>query len=177
MENAANTVSGILGDLDTTIMFATAGTLNADVDDESFAGKYKIEIEVEINRINFYYKSYIQYTDNYFSSLDHRENILKTAKALVEDTKTLVAGAASSQEQLAVAAQNAVTTIVQLSEVVKSGAASLGSPNREAQVMLINAVKDVASALSDLMQSTKAASGKSIQDPAMHHLKDSAKVS
>ena len=108
---------------------------------------------------------------------DHRENILKTAKALVEDTKTLVAGAASSQEQLAVAAQNAVTTIVQLSEIVKSGAASLGSPNREAQVMLINSVKDVASALGDLMQSTKSASGKSIQDPAMHHLKDSAKVS
>lgn len=101
---------------------------------------------------------------------------MKTAKALVEDTKTLVAGAASSQEQLAVAAQNAVTTIVQLSEVVKSGAGSLGSPNKEAQVMLINAVKDVASALSDLMQSTKQASGKSIQDPAMHHLKDSAKV-
>lgn len=94
----------------------------------------------------------------------------------MEDTKTLVAGAASSQEQLAVAAQNAVSTIVQLSEVVKSGAASLGSPNREAQVMLINAVKDVASALGDLMQSTKAASGKSIQDPAMHQLKDSAKV-
>jgi talin len=145
LENAANTVSGILGDLDTTIMFATAGTLNADTDEEVFA--------------------------------DHRENILKTAKALVEDTKTLVAGAASSQEQLAVAAQNAVTTIVQLSEVVKSGAASLGSPNREAQVMLINAVKDVAAALADLMQSTKAASGKNIHDPAMHQLKESAKVS
>lgn len=40
LENAANTVSGILGDLDTTIMFATAGTLNADQDDEVFAGKY-----------------------------------------------------------------------------------------------------------------------------------------
>ena len=59
---------------------------------------------------------------------------MKTAKALVEDTKTLVAGAASSQEQLAVAAQNAVTTIVGLSEVVKNGAASLGSQNQEAQV-------------------------------------------
>ena len=66
--------------------------------------------------------------------LDHREYILKTAKALVEDTKTLVAGAASSQEQLAVAAQNAVTTIVQLSDVVKNGATSLGSQNQEAQV-------------------------------------------
>ena len=77
---------------------------------------------------------------------------------------------------MAVAAQNAVSTIVQLSEVVKAGAASLGSPNREAQVMLMNAVKDVASALGDLMQSTKAASGKSTHDPAMHQLKDSAKV-
>lgn len=100
--NAASTVSGIIGDLDTTILFATAGTLHAEDENESFA--------------------------------DHRENILKTAKALVEDTKTLVAGAASSQEQLAVAAQNAVATIVQLSEVVKFGAASLGSNNPEAQV-------------------------------------------
>ena len=56
------------------------------------------------------------------------------SQALVEDTKTLVAGAASSQEQLASAAQNAVTTIVRLSEVVKSGAATLGADNPEAQV-------------------------------------------
>lgn len=42
--------------------------------------------------------------------------------------------------------------------------------------MLINAVKDVASALGDLIQATKAASGKPINDPAMTHLKESAKV-
>ena len=35
--NAASTVSGIIGDLDTTIMFATAGTLNAEGEEESFA--------------------------------------------------------------------------------------------------------------------------------------------
>lgn len=74
------------------------------------------------------------------------------------------------------AAQNAVTTIVQLAEVVKFGAASLGSNNPEAQVMLINAVKDVASALGDLIHATKAASGKGIDHPSMNHLKDSAKV-
>ncbi|XP_018022014.1 talin-2 isoform X3 [Hyalella azteca] len=142
--NAASTVSGIIGDLDTTIMFATAGTLNAENDDDCFS--------------------------------DHRENILKTAKALVEDTKTLVAGAASSQEQLAVAAQNAVSTIVQLAETVKNGAASLGANNPDAQVMLVNAVKDVAMALGDLIHATKAASGKSINDPAMTCLKESAKV-
>lgn len=84
--NAASTVSGIIGDLDTTIMFATAGNLNPEDEQESFA--------------------------------DHRENILKTAKALVEDTKTLVAGAASSQEQLAVAAQNAVSTIGKIFQFV-----------------------------------------------------------
>ncbi|CAG9813617.1 unnamed protein product [Phaedon cochleariae] len=142
--NAASTVSGIIGDLETTIMFATAGNLNSESEHESFA--------------------------------DHRENILKTAKALVEDTKTLVAGAAASQEQLAVAAQNSVETIVQLAEVVKFGAASLGSDNPDSQVMLINAVRDVASALGDLIHATKAASGKPINDPAMGHLKDSAKV-
>ena len=100
--NAASTVSGIIADLvrifilnfvdnflffylftqDTTILFATAGTLNSEHDDETFA--------------------------------DHREAILKTAKALVEDTKTLVAGAASSQEQLASAAQAAVRTITKV---------------------------------------------------------------
>jgi talin len=44
------------------------------------------------------------------------------------------------------------------------------------QVLLINAVKDVASALADLISATKNASGKSVQDPAMLHLKESAKV-
>lgn len=60
---------------------------------------------------------------------------MKTAKALVEDTKALVAGAASNQEQLAVAAQNAVRTIVSLSDAVKNGAVSLSNNNSEAQVI------------------------------------------
>ena len=44
-------------------------------------------------------------------------------------------------------------------------------------MLLINAVKDVAAALGDLISATKNASGKSAHDPAMAHLKDSAKVS
>ncbi|CAF0840452.1 unnamed protein product [Didymodactylos carnosus] len=142
--NAASTVSGIIADLDTTILFATAGTLNSERDGETFA--------------------------------DHREAILKTAKALVEDTKTLVAGAASSQEQLASAAQAAVRTITKLAEVVKLGAASLGAEDGEAQVLLINSVKDVAQALNNLISVTKSASGKDINDPEMQKLKESAKV-
>ncbi|VVD01405.1 unnamed protein product, partial [Leptidea sinapis] len=46
---------------------------------------------------------------------NHREGILKTAKTLVEDTKSLVGGAGGTQEQLAAAAQSAVGTISKLS--------------------------------------------------------------
>lgn len=66
--------------------------------------------------------------------LHSRENILKTAKALVEDTKLLVSGAGASQEKLAQAAQSSVTTITKLADVVKLGAASLGSEDPETQV-------------------------------------------
>lgn len=140
---AATAVSGIIADLDTTIMFATAGTLNAE-NGETFA--------------------------------DHRENILKTAKALVEDTKLLVSGAASTPDKLAQAAQSSAATITQLAEVVKLGAASLGSNDPETQVVLINAIKDVAKALSDLIGATKGAASKPADDPSMYQLKGAAKV-
>uniref|UniRef100_A0A673J217 Talin-2-like n=1 Tax=Sinocyclocheilus rhinocerous TaxID=307959 RepID=A0A673J217_9TELE len=140
---AASSVSGIIADLDTTIMFASAGTLNAE-NEESFA--------------------------------DHRENILKTAKALVEDTKLLVSGAASSQDKLAQAAQSSAKTITQLTDVVKLGAASMGSEDPETQVVLINAVRDVAKALAELISATKCAAGKAADDPSMYQLKSAAKV-
>ncbi|MEQ2218552.1 hypothetical protein XENOCAPTIV_004901, partial [Xenoophorus captivus] len=105
-----------------------------------------------------------------------QEYILKTAKALVEDTKLLVSGAGASQERLAQAAQSSVSTITKLADVVKLGAASLGSEDPETQVVLINAVKDVAKALGNLISATKAAAGKPHDDPSMLQLKSSAKV-
>lgn len=63
---------------------------------------------------------------------------MKTAKALVEETKKLVQGAASDQETLAGAAQQAVKTITKLADVVKLGAASLGSDQPEAQVCCLH---------------------------------------
>lgn len=68
------------------------------------------------------------------SRLPLRENILKTAKALVEDTKMLVSGAASGQDKLSQAAQSSAKTITQLTDVVKLGAASIGSDDPETQV-------------------------------------------
>lgn len=65
-----------------------------------------------------------------------RENILKTAKALVDNTKQLVSGAGAGQEKLAQAAQSSVMTITNLADVVKLGAASLGAEDPETQVSL-----------------------------------------
>ena len=64
----------------------------------------------------------------------YREKILATAKALVEDTKQLVNGAASGHEKLAMAAQSASNTIDKLADVVKKGATSLGSDDPDTQV-------------------------------------------
>ncbi|XP_064292942.1 talin-1 isoform X8 [Plodia interpunctella] len=142
--DAAATVCGIIGDLDTTILFASAGTLHSEKENDTFS--------------------------------DHRENILKTAKTLVEDTKTLVGGAAGTQQQLADAAASAVNTIVSLCEVVKQGAMSLGSGSAEPQVMLLHSARDVAAALRDLIAATTAASGKHVQHNDMQRLKHAAKV-
>ena len=101
-----------------------------------------------------------------------------------------MSGAASNQEQLAVAAQNSVRSILQLTEAVKNGASKLSPDSTEAQVMvilikvflddlisqMIHAVRDVASALSNLIQATTHASGRSPNDPAIGNLKEAAKV-
>ena len=143
---AIASINGIVGDLETTAMFATAGALNEDGEGGA-------------------------------SFSEHRVNVLETAKILVEDTKSLVSSAGGSQEALAQAATNAVKTITREADHVKLGAAALGSEDMEAQLLLLMAVKDVANALGDLIGSTRMASGKSVQDPAMESLKSSAKVS
>lgn len=98
---------------------------------------------------------------------DYRENILKTSKTLVENTKSLVAGVGVSNEQLDESSKNAVSTVVQLVELVKSGAASLD--DREVQIILIKSVKDVANSLGELIKGC-------FDTPSMDDLKDKAKV-
>uniref|UniRef100_A0AC35TRB9 FERM domain-containing protein n=1 Tax=Rhabditophanes sp. KR3021 TaxID=114890 RepID=A0AC35TRB9_9BILA len=143
--NAANTVSNVISDLDTTIRFANSGSLPRK------AGK--------VGKMS-----------------DHKDNIFRIAKILIEDTKALVTGAASNQEQLAVAAQNAVKTILALTEAVKNGACNLAGEHPEAQVMVIHSVRDVAGSLSNLIHATKCASGHQLQDPPMINLKEAAKM-
>ena len=100
--DAVNTLSGIIGDLDTTIMFAQAGTLNPEPGSETFG--------------------------------EQKEDLLKTARDLVEDTKALVVGAQGSQEQLATSAQRVLASMNSLADKIKLGATSLGSEDSDAQV-------------------------------------------
>ena len=138
--NADNAVAGLIADLNTVIMFATSGTLGAEHECDSFG--------------------------------NHREAVLRTAKALVEDTKALVAttGHASAsgvdQERLARGVETSVRTITRLSEAVKLGAAALGAEQPDAQVLLVNAVKDVASALTDLISAIKITSSEGEMEAA-----------
>ncbi|XP_073240951.1 talin-like [Porites lutea] len=142
--NAASAVQGIVGDLDTTVMFAATGTLHPETEGDTFG--------------------------------DHREAILRTAKTLVEDTKNLVSAAQASQDVLASAAQSAVGSVSNLADNVKLGAIALGSDDSDAQQMLLNAAKDVASALGALINATKNASGKPTNDPATEVLKTTGKT-
>lgn len=98
---------------------------------------------------------------------DYRENILKTSKTLVENTKSLVAGVGVSKDQLDESSKNAVSTVLQLVELVKAAASSLD--DREVQITLIKAVKDVASSLGELIKGC-------YDTPSMDELKDKAKV-
>ena len=106
-----------------------------------------------------------------------RGDILKAAKALVEDTKQLVMGANTGQEKLAAAAQSSTKTITELANCVKMGALSLGNDETSIQLVLMGAVRDVADALKSLIESTKNASGKLNQDHAQCSMQNAARVS
>lgn len=128
--NAESNIEGFIVDLETTGMFAAAGTLQAEPND-SFA--------------------------------EHRGNVVGAAESMVDHTKKLVKAAGASQEILAEAADSALSTFTSLVASVKQGASSLGSDDVNAQVMLLNGAKDMAGALSELMSSTRNASGKSVK--------------
>ena len=115
---AIATIQSIVGDLETTAMFCTAGALNPEGKVGSFPGHRYIYnnlfllICVCLLRGFVYTFSFMIDISIYLSIYPtDRVDILETAKQLVEDTKRLVSSAAGSQEQLASAAQKAVKTI------------------------------------------------------------------
>ena len=90
---------------------------------------------------------------------DHKKKTLDVSSGLVQDTKKLALRGVEKQQNIAEIADGSVQRIQALSEAVKKGAGSLTSKNSESQVMLLTSVKDVATALNDLLQARKNHSG------------------
>ena len=118
---------------------------------------------VEINKESL---DNIRLIVNIFLS-DHKQRTLDVSSALVKDTKNLALRGADKQQNIAEVAEGSVQRIQDLSEAVKKCAGSLTSKNSESQVMLLTSVKDVATALHDLLQARKGMSGSKKDDESI----------
>ena len=103
-------------------------------------------------------------------------DFLGAAKRLVGAARLLVNGAISSnQEQVKDAAMTAEKTISDLANAVESGVISLSIDDVVTRSLLLNAGTDVAKALSNILEFTKNAFGKSPNDASWDKLYSSVK--
>uniref|UniRef100_A0A5K3F0Y5 FERM domain-containing protein n=1 Tax=Mesocestoides corti TaxID=53468 RepID=A0A5K3F0Y5_MESCO len=132
----ASTVSGIIADLDTTILFASSGTLHPPIRDD-----YDMH-QLESRQRHEMYSSITSGGGRVYDDFGHeaqsnfisiRESIHRAADALVQDTRSLVIGAGEDQNRLAGSTQLAVRNISQLADVVKQGAALIGPGQSDSQ--------------------------------------------
>jgi hypothetical protein len=105
-------------------------------------------------------------------SFDQKNDLMQISNKLIIDTKSLINSLTSNQKQIKIETQNIFTTIVSLSETVKLVASSLGSNNSDAQILLLNAVKDVVTSLGELIRATNMAIGKCANDSEIIFLKE-----
>ncbi|EGD80615.1 Tln1 protein [Salpingoeca rosetta] len=136
-------VEDTVTDLETTLMFASAGSLMPDAQTTFTAEQGQIRDK---------------------------------AKQLVEQTKALVTATAESQDDLAAAAEKLNTNFDALVESLKLGAASLGPDQVDAQVLLLNAARDVGATLAELLTTTKSVSGNPHDDAAVKKLGEQART-
>ncbi|CAH8476521.1 unnamed protein product [Heterobilharzia americana] len=105
-----------------------------------------------------------------------RESIARTARALVDDTQSLVSGTGEDQARLATTAHIAVERITQLADVVKRGAAVIGPGQPDTQVELLTPCRDVAIGLRSLFLSAGKVQGLSSIDPVYDEVRSNAQV-
>ncbi|CAH8450100.1 unnamed protein product [Schistosoma turkestanicum] len=191
---SASTVSGIISDLDTTILFASSGTLHPPIRDDFDA----------IWTDNEYHHSRLPTTDrSHYLGLSTnnvdgtslpsraesrsemhnaenftplRESIARTARALVDDTQSLVSGTGEDQARLASTAHTAVERITELADVVKRGAAVIGPGQPDTQVELLTSCRDVATALRSVFLSSGKVQGRPSIDPIYDEVRSNAQV-
>ncbi|VDK38281.1 unnamed protein product [Taenia asiatica] len=162
----ASTVSGIIADLDTTILFASSGTLHPPIRDD--ADVHQLEAQHRYSAISSGYDDFGREAQNNFISI--RESIHRTADALVQDTRSLVMGAGEDQARLAGSTQMAVRNISQLADVVKQGAALIGPGQSDSQVLILGAAKDTAVALRSTLLAASQVQGRPETDPVIKEM-------
>ncbi|VDN98923.1 unnamed protein product [Rodentolepis nana] len=169
----ASTVSGIIADLDTTILFASSGTLHPPIRDD--VDMQHLESQQRYSAISSGYDAFDREAQSHFISI--RESIHRTADALVQDTRSLVLGAGEDQTRLAGSTQMAVRNISQLADVVKQGAALIGPGQSDSQVseillvQILSAAKDTAVALRNTLLTAAQVQSKSKKDPVFKEVK------
>ncbi|CDS39815.1 talin [Echinococcus multilocularis] len=162
----ASTVSGIIADLDTTILFASSGTLHPPIRDD--ADVHQLEAHHRYSALSPGYDDFGREAQGNFISI--RESIHRTADALVQDTRSLVMGAGEDQTRLAGSTQKAVRNISQLADVVKQGAALIGPGQSDSQVLILGAAKDAAVALRSTLLAASQVQGRPKTDPAFKEM-------
>ena len=146
LDDITSSLSGLINSLDTTIMFTTAGTLELG------------DAEAGANTCG-----------------ELREDILRLAQVLVQDVQALLVASTGTTSELTSTASVAHENIGQLVETIRAGAASLGSNNKETQVMLLNTAKDVTISLHGLISQAKSANGHNVDHPAYNQVSDYSK--
>ncbi|KAK4473924.1 hypothetical protein MN116_003248 [Schistosoma mekongi] len=189
---SASTVSGIISDLDTTILFASSGTLHPPVRDDFDA--LWTDNEFGHSRLTDRTEHYLALSGNTdgtgipsragsrpemhntenFTPL--RESIARTARALVDDTQSLVSGTGEDQARLASTAHTAVERITQLADVVKHGAAVIGPGQPDTQVELLTSCRDISNALRNVFLSSSKAHGRPSLDPVYDEVRSNAQL-
>ncbi|TPX50472.1 hypothetical protein SeLEV6574_g00877 [Synchytrium endobioticum] len=106
----------------------------------------------------------------------HKDGILTNARQLIELTKSFIAAATGTQQDLADVAVTAVNLMASLTENSKSGATAVTSADKNMQVQLLAAVRAVAESLQGLVHAAADACGKAENDPAITNLGDSVKM-
>ncbi|VDL91083.1 unnamed protein product [Schistocephalus solidus] len=166
----ASTVSGIIADLDTTILFASSGTLHPPIHDDFDVAN------LDRRRAGERFSLTIRGADDFgheaqdnFISI--RESINRAADALVEDTRSLVSGAGEDQNRLAGSTHLAVRNISQLAEVVKQGASILGPGQLDNQVALLEGAKETAVSVRTLFLTASQLHGRQKPDPVYEDLR------
>ncbi|TGZ65701.1 hypothetical protein CRM22_005745 [Opisthorchis felineus] len=179
---SASTVSGIIADLDTTILFASSGTLHGPVHDDvdallgpdDYRPPYALPGAGEAIADRGSRFGNREYPEEGFGTV--RDSIVRTARALVDDTQSLVSGTGEDQTRLATTAHVAVERVTQLADVVKRGAAVIGPGQPDTQVEVLSACRDVATGLRDVLLAASQTPGRDASDPVHEQVRNNAQL-